>query len=65
MPTIEDVEKALQRCLNVEVPVDYSLSADASQLSTVYAEMAYFKEHERALENFEQKQRTAFARWSC
>lgn len=63
MPTMNEVQKALQRCLNAEPPVNYSLSADASQLATVYAEMAYFREDARPLDAFKPKQKAAFERW--
>jgi hypothetical protein len=63
MPTFEEVVKALDRCMTIEPPVNYALSPDASQLGTVFAEMQYFQQSERPLEDFKPKQREAFERW--
>ncbi len=63
MPSFEEVTKALDNCMGVEKPVNYSLSPDASQLGTVFAEMMYHKQTELPLEAFKPKQLAAFERW--
>jgi hypothetical protein len=63
MPTFEDVQKALDRCMTAQPTVNYALSPDASQLGTVFAEMMCFKENDRDLNNFTPKQLDAFERW--
>ncbi|WP_341677612.1 DUF3717 domain-containing protein [Niveibacterium sp. SC-1] len=64
MPSLEDIQRALQRCLAAEPPQASRLSADASALATVYAEMNYFRTAERRLEGLPEKQRDAFLRWA-
>lgn len=44
MPTFNEVQKALEQCMKVEPPHDFSLSPDASQLATVFAEMLHGRE---------------------
>ena len=63
MPTLNEITQALNNCMVVEPPVNYVLSKDASQLGTVYAEMAYFKQAERPLDALSPKQANAFGRW--
>ena len=63
MPSMENVQDALVRCLRQEPPKDYRLSSDASQLATVWAEMRWNGEANRPLEALSAKQATAFARW--
>lgn len=50
--------------MKVEPPHDFSLSPDASQLATVFAEMLHGRESERPLEAFKPKQLDAFNRWA-
>ena len=64
MPTMIEIQKALDRCMKAEPPVNYSLSPDSSQLATVFAEMLYSHEPDRALEAFKPKQLAAFERWA-
>ena len=64
MPTMDEVQRALQRCLVAEPPEDFRLSPDASRLTTVYGEMVYWKESDRPLEGFSPKQQAAFERWA-
>jgi len=64
MPTMNEVQKALDRCMKAEPPVNYSLSPDSSQLATVFAEMLYDREPERPLDAFKPKQLAAFERWA-
>jgi len=64
MPSFEDFQRALQRCLAAEPPQASRLSADASALATVYAEMNYFGTAERGLEALPERQRAAFLRWA-
>ena len=64
MPSLEDIQRALQRCLAAEPPQALRLSADASALATVYAEMNHFGTTECELEGLAQKQRDAFLRWA-
>lgn len=67
MPTLSEVQKALERCLRAEPPIDYQLSPDASQLATVFADMLYGRqpgvEPVRPLEVFSEKQLAAFSKW--
>ena len=49
--------------MDAEPPINYALSPDTSQISTVYAEMTFFRESERSFENFTTAQRAAFERW--
>lgn len=64
MPTFNDVQRALEQCMKAEPPRDFSLSPDASQLATVFAEMLHGRESERPLEAFKPKQLDAFNRWA-
>jgi hypothetical protein len=63
MPTFSEIQKAFERCVNAEPTVNYVLSADASQIATVFAEMMVFREDERDLAKFKPKQKAAFDRW--
>ena len=64
MPALSEVQKALEQCMKAEPPRDFSLSPDASQLATVFAEMLHGRESERPLEAFKPKQLAAFNRWA-
>jgi hypothetical protein len=63
MPTIHEVQQALQRCLTAEPPNDFRLSADSAQLATVFAEMRFSREEVCDLETLSSDQVTAFERW--
>ena len=63
MPTLTEVQEALQRCLTAEPPEDSRLSPDAAQLTTVFAEMRFAREHVRDRESLKPKQVDAFDRW--
>jgi hypothetical protein len=63
MPTLAEVQQALQRCMSAEPAVEFALSADASRLSTVFAEMLYAKEVTRDLDQFSEKEADAYRRW--
>jgi hypothetical protein len=65
MPSMTDVQQALERCMRAEPPQDFSLSPDSSQLATVFAEMLYGRESERPLEALTAKQLAAFNRWAA
>ena len=64
MPTLDEVQRALQRCLEAEPPVDFALSADASQLAAVFAEMRYARSHNVEAPAMKAKQVDAFDRWN-
>lgn len=63
MPTLTQVEIALTACLYADPPQDHRLSADASSLTAVFAEMRFFKQSSRELAQFTAKQTAAFGRW--
>lgn len=65
MPTFDEIKLALNTCMTAEPTVDFVLSKDASQLGTVFAEMMYFKQTERALETLSHKQVSAYQRWTA
>jgi hypothetical protein len=64
MPSMSEVQKALERCMKAEPPKDFSLSPDSSQLATVFAEMLHGREADRPLDAFKPKQLAAFHRWA-
>ncbi len=64
MPTLVEVQSALQRCLTAEPPVDQlELSPDSAKLAEVFAEMRYEQQTERDLAAFKPSQLEAFERW--
>jgi hypothetical protein len=63
MPIFLEVQAALIACMSAQPPVNYELSPEASQLATVFSEMMVFKEAERDIALFSDKQKTAFERW--
>ena len=63
MPTLAEVQLALQRCMSAEPPIDVRLSADALQLATVFAEMRYRNEDSLDRAALKPKQIDAFDRW--
>lgn len=65
MVKFDEVQRALERCMAAEPPKDYALSADASQLADVFAEMLYARSAERPLSEFKPKQLAAFERWKA
>jgi hypothetical protein len=64
MPSFAVIQAALEYCMSEQPPRDFVLSNDASQLATVFADMAYHRQTERPVENLTDKQRLAFLRWS-
>lgn len=63
MPTISQIQAALNRCMQMEPPQNHTLSPDASQIATVLAEMNYFKEGERSLDSLKETQKQSVLRW--
>jgi hypothetical protein len=63
MPTLDEVQAALQSCMTAQPPVDYDLSPDASQLATVFAEMRFAGERVRDMAALKPKQLDALGRW--
>ncbi len=65
MPSFAQVKAALMRCMEARPSPDkISLDPDASQLATVFAEMEYSRKSELPIEEFKEKQRVAYERWS-
>ena len=64
MPTFNDIQKALVRCLSAEPPQNYCLSPDASQITEVFAEMIYRHATEWPQDSMTEKQWAAFQKWT-
>jgi hypothetical protein len=66
MPSLDEIQAALARCITAEPPSkkELQLSPDSSQLAEVFAEMVYAKEQEREITELNAAQREAFDRWS-
>lgn len=65
MPTLHEVQQALQRCMEAEPPANLALSPDASQLATAFAEMRYAKVDACERESLTVEKLAAYDRWAA